>query len=275
MDPQSWPDLVYTYGPYALLPLLLLWVAPRQTKQFLGCKKDDRVKLVLCGAVAVACWAAGFVAVGYVVKRWPPKEVYAGDLGIHRDPAKFIPVDPGFFVQRTALRDGAGRSSWGYLVVTDNPAEDRQFLFTLQWDDDLEHYTDCAMPLSLLKERKIDLRSGAGRPGVLLYDHDADPATPPEPFDCESAAPADAEAGGAVFAIGSAHADAPAPAPARNRIGDDRLISWLNSPDPYWRAQGRGLLRGYSTQELRQLLQRTDLGNAARRQIRKELDRRG
>lgn len=278
MDPQNWPDLVYTYGPYALLPLLLLWVAPRQTKQFLACKKSERAKQVLCGAVAAACWAAGFVAVGYVVLRWPPRQVYAGDLGIHKEPAKFIPVDPGFFVQRTALAaGGGGRSNWSYLVVTDNPAENREFWFTLQWDKGPEDYTDCVMPLSLLKARKIDFRADGDRPGVLLYDHDADPATPPEPFDCESPAPSTAASGGAIFAIGSAHAQAPAPAPAplQSRMSEDRLVSWLNSPDPYWRAQGRRQLRGYGPQELRRLLERDDLGDAARRQIQRELARRG
>jgi len=272
MDPQNWPDLVYTYGPYALLPLLLLWVAPRQTKQFLACKKEDRVKQALCAGVAIACWAAGFVAAGYVILRWPPKEVYAGSLGIHKDPAKFIAVDPGFFVQRTALPDGAERSTWDYTVVTNNPAEDREFRFTLQWDEDLEHYIDCIMPLSLLKQRKVNLRASVEAPGVLLYDHDANSDTPPEPFDCDPATPVHADAGGAIFGIGIAHAQAPMP--VQNQADDDRLVRWLNSSDPYWRAQGRGLLRNYSTQDLRRLLQRTDLIDAARRQIERELARR-
>lgn len=272
MDPQNWPDLIYTYGPYALLPLLLLWVAPRQTKQFLACKKEDRVKQALCAAVAVACWAAGFVAAGYVVLHWPPKEVYAGSLGIHKDPAKFIAVSPGFFVQRTALPDGAERSNWDYTVVTDNPAEDSEFRFTLQWDEHLEHYTDCIMRLSLLKQHKINLRANGDAPGVLLYDDDADSDTPPIPFDCDPPAHVNADTGGGIFGIGTAHAQTTVP--VQNRVDDDRLVRWLNSSDPYWRAQGRGQLRNYGIEELRRLLQRNDLNDAGRKQIERELSRR-
>ena len=62
MDINSWIELLYKYGPYALLVLFVFWVAPKQTKLFLQCKEKD--KKLLCGGFAVASWTVIVVMTG-------------------------------------------------------------------------------------------------------------------------------------------------------------------------------------------------------------------
>ncbi|MDH3228887.1 MAG: hypothetical protein OEN55_03740 [Alphaproteobacteria bacterium] len=271
MNPQDWPDLVYTYGPYALLPLLLLWVAPRQTKQFLQCRRDDSAQQGLCALVAVICWISAFYLVGVIVSRWPPKTVYEGSLGIHSYPAKFFSASTGFFVHQTAMPGAVERRSrWAYTVVSEEPRTE-DFMFTFQWGPGESDYSDLYMPPALLKAGRLDLSRDDQNPGGLLYDDDNDPDTPGIPFRTAAVPPSRPAIGSVDFAIGTAHADIVV---AVERINESLLIEWLNSPDSYWRAQGRGQLRNFTKEELARLLARDDLPDRARRQINEELTRR-
>jgi hypothetical protein len=75
VEAEKWVNLLFTYGPYAVLALFALWVAPRQTKLFLGCVRDGAAARTLCGAVAAGSWLIVAAMVVLIWRSWPPDRV--------------------------------------------------------------------------------------------------------------------------------------------------------------------------------------------------------
>src|SRR5262245_44055558 len=120
MDPRTWVDQLYTYGPYAVLALFVFYVAPRQLAAYRA-KGGDRAQQALSGVIALGCWAVVFLMVFYVFRYWPPRTVYLGSLGTHPAEAQFFPQSAQLYVSsRPAGGTGAAnRLRWDYVVVTD------------------------------------------------------------------------------------------------------------------------------------------------------------
>jgi hypothetical protein len=268
MDPRTWVDQLFTYGPYAVLALFVLWVAPAQLKAFRQGARGSPVQQAVSGFVTVGCWLIVFAMVYYIYLFWPPRTVYLGSLGIHRAGALFNSTSPQLFIASHPVGSG-DRLSWDYAIVTDTRglAATDKFAFAYQWGPNAQDYTDYYLPLSVLQKRRIDARADPDHPDDLLYD-DGDPAAP-------SKLPR--YAGARVPALPTAHAAliATAHAEARGAIDKSVLIEWLASSNPNLRAQARAQLRQLSPDELRQLLQTPGLPAAAKQQIEAELRGRG
>jgi hypothetical protein len=275
MDPRSWVDQLFTYGPYAVLALFVLWVAPAQLKAFLQGPRGSPVQQVVSGFVTVGCWLIVFAMVAYIYLFWPPRTVYLGSLGIHPGEAQFASRAPKLFL--TARHMGGNRLRWDYVVVSDagpggTGSDDEAFEFTYQWTLDPNNQADFALSRSDLKKRRIDLKPDPERREVLLYDDDNNPGTPPRQFPrLAGARPAAVPATQVALAaavVTAAHAE------TRQPIDKRVLVDWLSSPAGYLRSQGRGQLRQLSTDELRQLQQTPGLSAPAREQIDAEVNRR-
>jgi hypothetical protein len=258
MDPNSWPDLLFTYGPYAVLALFALWVAPRQTKRFLDCK--ETVSRYVCGGVAVGCWVVVALMVWFIYQNWPPRTVYTGSLGTHGEETKFITADQDFFIS-TQLISG-GRLKWNFAIVSETPRFDPEkcYAFSLIHKDTHQDYEIMA---ELLKAGSLRFHPDPNDPSFLLYDHDRNPQTPYERYPTIAASRSESPLTlgwtSAAFAQDDRHRE---------------LIQALSSNNEYFQAQARRQLRDLSDPELQNLLQRDDLPFQARRQIEAELQRR-
>jgi len=258
MDPNSWPDLLFTYGPYAILALFALWVAPRQTKRFLGCK--ETVSRSVCGGIAVGCWVVVALMVWFIYQNWPPRTVYTGSLGTHGEETKFITADQDFFIS-TQLVNG-GRMKWNFAIVSETPRFDPEKCYAFSLLCKGAHH-DYEIMAEILKTGSLRFHPDPDDPCFLLYDHDRNPQTPYERY--PTIAACRREPSTTVGWTSSAFAQ------------DDKyrgLIQALSSNNEYFQSQARKKLRDLSDAELQNLLQRSDLSSQARRLIEAELRRR-
>jgi hypothetical protein len=268
MDPRTWGEQLLNYGPYAVLALFVLWVAPAQLKAFRESRQGDRTQQAVSGFVAIGCWLIVFVMVYYIYAFWPPRKVYLGTLGTHPAGALFNSTSPELFIVSHPVGND-GRLRWDYVVVTDGheiTATDK-FEFAFQWGHSEEEHTDFYLPLNVLQKRRIDLRAEPGHPDNLVYDN-GDPAMP---------LPLPRYAGAPARALPTPHAGLISAAYAQPRPSIDKsvLVEWLGSANTNLRAQARAQLRQLTPDELRQLLQTPGLSAAARQQIDAELKGRG
>src|SRR4051812_40148225 len=90
MDPRTWVDQLFTYGPYAVLALFVLWVAPAQLKAFRQGARGSPTQQAVSGFVTIGCWLIVFAMVYYIYLFWPPRTVYLGSLGTHPASAQFF-----------------------------------------------------------------------------------------------------------------------------------------------------------------------------------------
>jgi hypothetical protein len=267
MDPRSWVDQLFSYGPYAVLALFALWVAPTQLKSFRQIPRGNRAQLLVGGFVAMACWAIVFAMVFYIYMFWPPRTVYLGSFGSQPAEAQFFSQTPQLYVSSKPA--GGNRLRWDYAIVTDVYQQaDNAFSFTYQWGSGAEDYRDFSLPLSLLKKQRIDLSADPDHPGELYYNDNNDPSAPRRPLGMLARGGAPAKPSNNAAFITRAHAQ---PRPA---ISQAVLIDWLASPNPNLRAQARAQLRQLSPEELKQLLQNSGLPAITRDQINDELRRR-
>lgn len=269
MDPRNWVDQLYTYGPYAVLALFVLWVAPAQLKAFRQVPNTNRPKQLVSGFIAIGCWLIVFSMVGYIYFFWPPRTVYLGTFGIHNENAKFYSQTPELFI--SSRRSDGSRLKWDYVIVTDTASSNatNSFDFAFQWGGRVEDAADYSLPRSLLQKRRIDFYSDRSRPEILLYDDDSNPDSPLRPYPrIVSAAPAATAPVTLAAIISSAQAQGLAV------VDRATLMRWLSSSDGNLRAQARAQLRQMSPADLQQLLQAPGLSSDARDQINAERGRR-
>ena len=260
MEPSYWVETLFTYGPYAVLALFVLWVAPRQTQQFIQCKTLNPGSRYLCGGIAVGCWMIVGLMVMYIYHAWTPRTVYTGSLGTYGEEVQFIPVHQKFFIS-TQLRPD-GRLTWNYAIVADLGTGDESYEFTYVWGREDMEFTDYAIRPELLKRGPLRFAAKVGDPSSLLYDDDGDPETPWLPL------PAIVAAHDTSQGINSWMAAYAAETPSRE------WIKALDSNNRYFQAQARRHMRKLSNSELQALLKTNDLSERIRRSIVREIQRR-
>ena len=260
MEPQKWAELLYTYGPYAVLAIFL-WVAPRQLKAWRQLHSKNQSQQIAHGFAAIGSWLIVFIAVFFIYLNWPPITVYAGSLGVYEaEPAKFFSQSPYLYIKSTPTPDG--RLNWEYVVVIHQPAEAGEFGFTYQWGADKKEYGDFTLLLDELKQGHVKVTDDPGQPGKLFYHGDS-PATPKRPLETADATRFTTPTAETAGFITAAH--------AQQRPATDVLLKWLDSSDANVRAQARAQLRQLSPAELTQLLSAPGLSDFARDQIQTQL----
>jgi len=266
MDPRSWVDQLFSYGPYAVLALFALWVAPTQLKAFRQVPRENRVQQAVSGVITIGCWLIVFAMVGYIGRFWPPRTVYDGSLGTYVGPVDFYSQEPDLYFSSHPVH--SNRVEWRYVIVTDSRLPDAKaaaddFRFSYQWGDGTDEYADFSLPRNLLQKRRVDLYPDPDHPHVLVYDDDSDPAQPRKALHVTNTQVAALSTTRAALFVTAAHAQA--------GVDKSVIVDWLASPNGNLRAQGRGQLHQISPDELRQLLQTPALPSTARDQINAEL----
>jgi hypothetical protein len=250
-------EALYTYGPFAALALFALYVAPRQTKQFLDCsgEQEPAAKLWLCGAVAGMTWLIVAALTWVIVSSWPPMEVYRGKLGIHPKEVSIQSTCDELYI--SAREVGRNRFRWQYVVVADKAADpEEEFTFSVTHSVDEYAYDDETLTRAQLAAGRVDYQAGQQEATVEPVAVHAS---------VNRASVDSARRRAQHWLISSAYAQELVP---------DALLQDLNDDEPKVRAAARLQLRGYSTQTLQALLGEPGQPERVRQQIAKELSRR-
>ena len=253
MDPTNWVDLLFTYGPYAVLALFGLWIAPRQTKLLLGSNREDKVAHYLCAGIAAGTWLVAGAMVWFIYSSWPPKQVYEGSLGSYDESTQFYPSHPDFFIA-TSSTHGNNRLLWKFAIVTRSGRIDDEPVYTFSRSVKGVFF-DYEIPAKLLKERKLRLFSRPESPNILFYDDDGDRSTAPVEYK-------------PAFAASVKKDSTPGWIAAYAQENQERqVIQQLRSPNPFFRAQGRAKLRQMPPEELPGLIESEALPPQLRREL--------
>lgn len=248
------------YGPYALLALFLLIIAPKHTKRFIECQDTDKTKRRLLCTIASANWLVVFVMCTYIYINWSPLTAYQGTLGIHGEETVFYTIDPNSYIATNEVHD---QLEWVFAYISANGAikKEDQFRFIHEYDGTSKNYSLAA---SKLKKGKIYISANSTDPSQLMFDDDNNPQTdsillkpiaqyqPPE------------HSGGFMAAYA-------APAPANNNAA---IIRKLSSSNRHFQAIGRRKLESKSIQELQLMLRTPDISPQVKRQIQTVISRR-
>ncbi len=263
MEPKAWAEILLTYGPYAVLAMFALWIAPQRTKIFAEGKKEDSGARALHAATAVMSWLIVGLMTWFIYQSWPPKKVYIGSLGDHSEDIQIYSLDEGLYVRGEAK---GRRMGWRYAIVAKNdPLEkDPSFTFAFYWGPSEEDFRRYALRESSLSEGRIDLMPTKDDPTRLYFDHDGDPKTAivkfPELADAARSVPVRA---GFISAFAQTSSDAQVLS----------ILRSLESRNRYIRAQARHSLSRLKTNDLSSILRRTDLSDRTRRIIEAEIRR--
>lgn len=171
MDPNRWVDLLFTYGPYAVLALFVLWVAPRQTKTFGICPKQDKAQRFLCGSVAVGCWIVVALMVWFIYRDWPPRIIYQGSLGTYGQDTVFMTQDDDFYIATEMMRDNLLK--WKFAIVIESISRrdpKRSYQFTHLYKGSPKDYE---ITLGDLQAGYVNLHHDLNNPDkLILEDHE-------------------------------------------------------------------------------------------------------
>jgi len=266
---QEWPELILKYGPYAVLALFAIWVAPRQTKIFLDSQSKEPAKVILSAGIAAFCWVIVAGMSWYVYDNWPPRKTYLGMLGYHGDAVTFVSLEDRLLMSGT-LRGQL--LAWRYAVVDDNSGatEDQEFHFAYVWGPEPNDFTEYALTKKGLKAGPVNFSADKNDVTHLLYDDDRDSNTPPVPYPkVASNFRLDPTQKGGLF---SAWAQAAPSQPDAATINS--ILRYLDSPNRTVQIQALRRLRGISSPRLENLLHGRGLSPRARTQISRELTRR-
>jgi len=150
-------ELLITYGPYAVLALFSLLIAPHLTKQCLKITGKGFNKK-FSGVIASGAWLVVVSMVAYITLAWTPEKVYVGKIG-RLTPEMGVFSDPPPSVELFIKNDGdvGGKNSWGYALITDKLIKNKNecAAFTVNWTSENEaHAVDFEVPIKALMAGK-------------------------------------------------------------------------------------------------------------------------
>jgi hypothetical protein len=248
------------YGPYALLAIFLLYIAPKHTKRFIDCEETDSTKRRLLCSIASGNWLVVFVMCVYIYTNWSPTKVYEGSLGIHGEESEFFTIDPNSYIATNEVRD---KIEWLFAFVSESGAikKNDRFRFIHEYKGTPLSY---AVPASALKSGKIHITANSANPSQLMIDMDNDPDTASVPLKPTVASFESPEPSGGFMAAYAA------PAPTDHAA----IIRQLSSSNRYFQAMGRRKLQAKTIQELQLMMSTPNIPQKAKREIQTVISRR-
>lgn len=259
IDISAWPELLFKFGPYAILALFILWVTPRASKRMQDLTKSAPKPVRVSATITlIASWAVVLVMVGYVLFKWSPVRVYEGTLGVLKQSEAIYPLDDNVYVKMEGTR-APGREKWKFVLVDseNNLKKQDKVYLTYYWGEQENQYTDYSIPVgAILDGSHADFRLTQKIPEAEFT------------WNAEGWKQASAEPGRTVPMsaawIRTAHAD----------DGLNRIARNLGSVNRVLRAEARKNMRRLSSEQLKELKQLTN-DELALHQIELELSRRG
>lgn len=254
---EAWPELIFKFGPYAILILFVLWVVPRTSKNMKDISKTAPKAVRVSASITLfASWAVVLVMVGYVMFQWSPVRVYDGSLGILKQSERIYPLDNNLYVKVEGT-EAPGREKWRFVLVDRERdlKKDDTADFTYYWGRADNEYTDYSIPIGVILTGNIN-------------DYRLTKKDPEAAYSWSG--------GGWKLA---SNVDEPEPLAfnwAWNAYADDKLqkiAEQLASPNRVVRASARNDMRKLNAQELQQLRDMSNDPNAVH-QIELEQQRR-
>jgi hypothetical protein len=244
---------LFDFGPYALLAIFLLYIAPKHTKRFIDCEHTDPTKRRLLCAIASGNWLVVFVMCVYIYTNWSPVKVYEGSLGIHGEESAFFTIDPNSYIATNEVRN---KVEWLFAYVSESGAikKNDRFRFIHEYNGTPFSYSISA---SELKNGNINIIASSTDPSQLMLDMDNDPGTAPVLLEPTVASIETSEPSGGFMAAYAA------PAPTDNAT----IIRQLSSSNRHFQAMGRRKLQSKSIQELQLMMSTPNIPQKAKREI--------
>jgi len=264
---ESGAALLISYGPYAVLALFALVIAPYLTKQCYRIKGKGFNK-ILSGSIACGAWLVVVAMVAYITIAWAPDKVYIGKIG-KLDPAMNVFSDPPTGTELFIKNDGdrGGKNAWGYALISSKNIENKNncAAFTVSWTvGKTEHSVDFEVPVSVLmtgQNIKVSFKShgpNQNTEGDVFIYRDGNWSTKGR---CEKEI---VEASPGFFRT----------AYAADQATLNKISSGLQSSNSATRSQARKKMRRLSKSELKQLKGMLPPGSSAQNVVNKELARR-
>lgn len=153
--------LLLSFGPYAVLALFALWIAPARTKEFISSKTGIEKKY--CCGVATGSWLIVLGMVAYITINWSPKQVSTGSLGKLNPEMQILPTPPSeidlFVKNEGSGNNPSGSNRWGYALIKGPEFKNLNACaaFTVFWTiDNKDHTVDFEVPVkNLLSSNNI------------------------------------------------------------------------------------------------------------------------
>lgn len=251
-NPQSWPELLLEFGPYAILALFVLWVLPRSSKRMQQMTDSAPRAVQVAATVAVGVsWAVVLLMVAYVLIKWSPLRVYEGQLGVLNQSEQIYPLDDYVYVKAEGV-EAPGRQRWQFVLVDTerNIKKDGDANFTYCWGSGERDCTDYIVPVSeIVHDKSPTFRFTKKEPEKAYKWVNGNwqlAWTQPEPRQRNT-----------LHLGWNAYAD-------ENPVDLKKLAAKLASANRVRRAQGRKALRGLTDAQLKTLRRITNNAEALR-----------
>lgn len=154
MKIEAWPELLMSYGPYAVLILFALVVAPRASARVRDVAANaPKAVRVTTTAVVVGTWSIVLLLVVYILFQWSPVRVYVGNLGVLNSEDKIYPLVDNMYLKVEGTK-APKREKWSFVIVSRQDAfKDGQHIeFSHYWGDSDDDYTDYLLPVSAVQK---------------------------------------------------------------------------------------------------------------------------
>lgn len=259
-------QLLELYGPYAVLALFALLIAPYLTKQCYRIQEEGFNKK-LSGGIACGSWLVVVSMVIYITFNWTPTKVYSAGIGKFDQGMKVTPVQPDgnsnvkIYVKTKTDTIHSKQNRWGYaLIVGRGGIENKNecATFSISWEDKNKEAVDLDVPLSdLIESRHLKFKflNHISEGDAFIY-HDGK-------WTSKGICGQEVRAEHGFFK--TAYAD-------HNPL--HKISQGLQSSNSVTRAQARKKMRRLNKNELSQLRGMIPPGSSAQKVVNKELARR-
>ncbi|MCK5640157.1 MAG: hypothetical protein KAJ19_05150 [Gammaproteobacteria bacterium] len=154
---EAWPELLMSYGPYAVLILFALVVAPRASKRVRDMAEHaPKAVHITTTAVMVGTWSIVLLLVVYILFQWSPTRVYVGNLGVLNSQDKIYPLVDNMYLKVEGTQ-APKREKWSFVIVSSQDAlKDSQHIeFTHYWGASDDDYTDYLLPVGAIQNGTV------------------------------------------------------------------------------------------------------------------------
>lgn len=246
---EAWPELLMEFGPYAVLILFALLVAPRASKRLRDVAEHaPKAVRMSAAAVVIGSWSVVLLMVVYVIFQWSPIRVYEGSLGVLSSQDKIYPLVDNLYLKVEGTQ-APKREKWAFVVVSreDALSDDQHIEFSHYWGTNDTNYADYVLPVSAIKNgavREFRLVSSEQRKAGAIYTWINNQ------WSLELASISEPTTGDGINWGLNAYADTPQ---VKSKQQLQQIVTGLQSVNRVTQARARRDMRTLSNQQLQEL----------------------
>lgn len=156
-NPEEWPQLIYDFGPYGLLVLMVMIIIWAH-KRIPGISDSVPTWKKITAMLAVGMsWSIFALLAGYIVINWPPTKVYEGQLGMLNYSEKICPLDSNLYVKAEGIH-GTDKERWSFALVDKGKNENKESGtadFIYFWGKSDNEYTEYMIPIDNIVQGEV------------------------------------------------------------------------------------------------------------------------